>query len=113
MSSVTSSFSPKQLDAVKQVESPDDIPSSCPQNFNLFSDCFAAVAFNSIPAENNTLAEPFNYTIRADGGLSHIDVVKHSSDYEIRVLPLQWALDSVSINPYFRAHISHSYAPSW
>lgn len=97
MSRVTSGFSAKQLSAVRELDSPDDIPSACPQNFNLFSDCFAAVAFNSLPPENNSLAEPVNYTIRADGGLAHVDVAKHSSDYELRILPLQWAVDSVSI----------------
>ena len=37
-----------------------------------------------------------NYTIQVDGGLTFIDVVHHAGDYERRVLPLQWAVDSVS-----------------
>ena len=94
MSIVTEGFGSSQLRAVHQVDSPDDIPNACPQNFNLFSECFAAVAFNSLPGPNGTL--PLNYTLRADGGLFHIDVTKHSSDYERRLLPLQWAIDSVS-----------------
>ena len=93
ISHVTSGFSSKQLLAVRQLDSPDDIPSACPQNFNLFSECFAAVAFNSLPGPNGSL--PLNYTLRADGGLFHIDVTKHTSDYEKRLLPLQWAVDSV------------------
>ncbi|KAI0042590.1 P-loop containing nucleoside triphosphate hydrolase protein [Auriscalpium vulgare] len=96
MAHITRAFSPKQLRAVKQVASPEDIPSTCPQNFNLFSECFAAVAFNSVPASSNA-SLPVNYTIRADGGLWHIDVVRHSSDYENRILPLQWALDQAII----------------
>lgn len=96
MSRVTSGFNERQLQSVRQVASPDDIPNACPQNFNLLSECFAAVSFNSLPtAENASI--PLNYTIHVDGGLSHIDVVRHTSDFEKRILPLQWAIDSVSI----------------
>ncbi|VDB86266.1 unnamed protein product [Peniophora sp. CBMAI 1063] len=94
MSRVTSGFSREQLGAVKQAPSADVIPSLCPQNFNLFSECWAGVVFNSLPAE---VGAPVNYTIRADGGLFHIDVVSHNSDYEKRILPLQWAIDSAII----------------
>jgi ATP-binding cassette subfamily A (ABC1) protein 3 len=48
-----------------------------------------------MPSTGGADAEPVNYTIRADAGLYHIDVVKHSSDYEKRILPLQWAIDQV------------------
>ncbi|KAI0640229.1 P-loop containing nucleoside triphosphate hydrolase protein [Trametes polyzona] len=92
---ITRDFNGKQLSNVRQLASPADIPSACPQNFNLFSECFAAVAFNSLPGPDGTL--PLNYTLRADGGLFHIDVTKHTSDYEDRVLPLQWAIDSAII----------------
>lgn len=90
---ITSGFSDRQLSAVRKVESPDDIPSACPQNFNLFSECYGAVAFNSFPTTNANDPRPINYTLRADGGLFHIDVTKHTSDYELRILPLQWAID--------------------
>ncbi|KAH9885418.1 P-loop containing nucleoside triphosphate hydrolase protein [Cubamyces lactineus] len=92
---ITRDFSSKQLNNVRQLSSPEDIPEACPQNFNLFSECFAAVAFNSLPGPDGTL--PLNYTLRADGGLFHIDVTKHTSDYEKRILPLQWAIDSAII----------------
>lgn len=82
--------------SVKQVSSPTDIAAACPQNFNLFSECFAAIAFNSLPSAGQSEI-PVNYTISADAGLYHIDVVKHKSDYEKRILPLQWALDKVFI----------------
>ncbi|KAM5535265.1 hypothetical protein V8D89_011071 [Ganoderma adspersum] len=95
ISRITTGFSSKQLSAVRQLDSPADIPTACPQNFNLFSECFAAVAFNSLPGPNGSL--PLNYTLRADGGLFHIDVTKHNSDYEKRLLPLQWAVDSAII----------------
>ncbi|KAI0321250.1 hypothetical protein OF83DRAFT_1100473 [Amylostereum chailletii] len=93
MTHVTQGLSDKQRRAVRKAASADVIPASCPQNFNLFSECFAAVIFNSIPPLNHSDALPVNYTIRADGGLFHIDVVKHKSDYERRILPLQWAVD--------------------
>ena len=107
ISHITRGFNAKQLGAIRQLDSPADIPSACPQNFNLFSECFAAVAFNSFPRPNDSL--PLNYTLRADGGLFHIDVTKHTSDYEKRVLPLQWAVDSVSPWQFLCAQGSDNY----
>ena len=94
MAHITQSFTSSQLNAVKRAATPDEIPSFCPQNFNLFSECFAAIAFNHLPTSAND-TNPVDYTIRADGGLFHIDVVHHTSDFEKRVLPLQWAVDQV------------------
>lgn len=94
MNRVTSGFNDRQLGLVHQLSSRDEIVQTCPQNFNLFSECFAAVVFDSMPTAANATA-PVNYTILVDGGLFHVDVVRHTSDYEERVLPLQWALDSV------------------
>ena len=94
MAHITRDFTESQLNAVRQVDSPADIPTECPQSFNLMSGCFAAIAFNNIPAQGNA-TNPVNYTIRADGGLFHIDVVNHASDFEKRILPLQWAVDQV------------------
>ncbi|KAK0217586.1 hypothetical protein EDD85DRAFT_990713 [Armillaria nabsnona] len=93
---ITQNFTTSQLAAVRQLDSPDEIPAACPQNFNLFSECFAAIAFYNIPA-NGSATNPINYTIRADAGLAHIDVVKHASDFEKRILPLQWAIDQAII----------------
>ncbi|KAK7686529.1 hypothetical protein QCA50_010128 [Cerrena zonata] len=98
MAHVTRGFSDRQLAAVRKVDSPEDIPSACPQNFNLFSECYGAVAFNSFPTANPNDTRPINYTLRADGGLFHIDVEKHSSDYELRILPLQWAVDKAIVD---------------
>lgn len=91
---ITRNFTSSQLNFVKKVATPDDIPSSYPQNFNLFSECFAAIAFNYLPTSHDDTS-PIEYTIRADGGLDHIDVMRHTSDYEKRILPLQWAIDQV------------------
>ncbi|KAA1477252.1 P-loop containing nucleoside triphosphate hydrolase protein [Dentipellis sp. KUC8613] len=98
MTHITRSFSSKQLRAVQKLAFPSDVPSACPQNFNLFSECFAAVTFNSIPPANNSELSPVNYTISADGGLFHIDSIHHKSDYERRILPLQWAVDEALIS---------------
>jgi hypothetical protein len=107
---LTAGFSPAQRAGVVQVGDPGDIAGKCPQNFNGFSECFAAVVFNAFPGaplsaasagganRTNTTspalgpANAVNYTLRADGGLYHIDV-RGRSDYERRVLPLQRALD--------------------
>lgn len=95
MAHITRNFTSFQLNAVKKVATPDDIPSLCPQNFNLFSECFAAIAFDYLPTSQNDTSS-IEYTIRADGGLSHIDVIRHTSDFEKKILPLQWAVDQVS-----------------
>ncbi|TFK42170.1 hypothetical protein BDQ12DRAFT_710453 [Crucibulum laeve] len=95
MDRITSSFSQAQKDRVKKVGAASDIVTECPQNFNLFSECFAAIVFNDIPNEGNS--NPVNYTIRADAGLAFINVEKHTSDFEKRILPLQWAIDKAII----------------
>jgi hypothetical protein len=96
MAHMTQGFTSSQLNAVKKAATPDEIPSFCPQNFNLFSECFAAVAFIHLPTSAND-TNPIDYTIRADGGLFHIDVVHHTSDFEKKILPLQWAVDKVGL----------------
>ncbi|KAF8808210.1 P-loop containing nucleoside triphosphate hydrolase protein [Phlegmacium glaucopus] len=96
ISHITTNFTPNQLTSVKQLSSPLDIPATCPQNFRSFSQCFAAVAFTSIPADGNA-SNPINYTIFGDGALAFIDVKHHTSDFEMRILPLQWAIDQAII----------------
>ncbi|KAL5533846.1 hypothetical protein ACEPAG_306 [Sanghuangporus baumii] len=96
MARVTSGFTSRQMSTVHQLATRDDIVEACPQNFNLFSECFAAVSFDSFPSSAMDNAS-LNYTIFVDGGLAHVDVEDHSSDYEKRVLPLQWAIDSAII----------------
>ncbi|CAG7851662.1 ABC transporter A family member 6 AltName: Full=ABC transporter ABCA.6 [Serendipita indica DSM 11827] len=92
MDRVTANFSPWQKSLVHQLDSPQDIDPQCQQNFNGFSECFAAVIFDDITGFSGV-----NYTIRADAGLRYVNVDKHNSDVELRVLPLQWALDSAII----------------
>jgi hypothetical protein len=81
------------LRAVQAVDDPNDVPNSCRQNFNGFSECYGAVVFNSVD-EHGVL----NYTIRADAGLFFVDVQRHTSDFEQRVFPLQWAVDRAIIS---------------
>ncbi|PFH49786.1 hypothetical protein AMATHDRAFT_4551 [Amanita thiersii Skay4041] len=97
ISRITGSFTKEQFKNVKQVSNASDIPFQCPQNFNFFSECFAAVIFYDIPP-NGSRNRPVNYTIRADAGLSFIDVERHTSHYEQRILPLQWAIDKAIID---------------
>ncbi|KXN84990.1 ABC transporter A family member 2 [Leucoagaricus sp. SymC.cos] len=106
---ISSGFSEKQRRGLRQVASVSDIAIACPQNFNLRSTCFAAIAFNDIPApsENRSI----NYTIRADGGLVFVDVEKHTSDYEERLVPLQWAVDKAIIE--LQTGISPSTPREW
>jgi ATP-binding cassette, subfamily A (ABC1), member 3 len=94
MSRITANFTSSQLKAVKKVASPSDVVPACPQNFALVSECFAAVIFQNIPA--NGSGENVEYTIQADAGLFYVNVIRHTSDFEERILPLQWALDQVS-----------------
>lgn len=96
MAHITSGFSEYQMNAVKQVASPADIPSQCPQNFNLISECYAGMAFNYLPV-SSTDTTPINYTISADGGLVYVNVYSHTSDFETRILPLQLAIDEVML----------------
>ncbi|KAI9067182.1 hypothetical protein FKP32DRAFT_1755315, partial [Trametes sanguinea] len=94
MSRVTRGFSSKQLSAVMHVDS-DQIGNLCQQNFNGVSGCFASVLFEAAPTAGSN--STFNYTIRADSHLAFVDVKSHASDYEVRILPLQWAVESAII----------------
>lgn len=86
-------FTDHQLAAV-QLTKPQDIPEKCPQNFNGYSSCYAAVVFTDMDP-NGATPQGFNYTLFADAGLNHIDVERHTSDVVQRLLPLQWAIDKV------------------
>lgn len=92
-------FGHKQRNNVKRVESADEVPSTCPENFIGLSQCYAVVVFEGLPTEGDpeSSKQPFNYTLRADSGLYYINVVKHTSSFEERVMPLQWAIESAYI----------------
>lgn len=96
MDRVAAGFSDQQRGAMMKVDTPQAIVDECPQNFNLFSRCFAALSFQAIPE-----AGTINYTIYADQGLSYIDVEDHAGDFQKRLFPLQWAVDHVGRHEFF------------
>lgn len=104
MSIVTSEFSDGQLSGVRQVDSVEEMAAACRPNFNGFSGCFAGLEFNGLLPGNQ-----INYTIRADFGLAHIDV-ENKSDFEIRLLPLQWAVDKVCPHGSPLSDFAHRYS---
>ena len=89
-------FSQKQRSNVKKLASADEVPSTCPENFIGLSQCYAVVVFDGMPTKGDPKSskQPFNYTLRADSGLYYINVFKHTSSFEQRVMPLQWAVES-------------------
>ncbi|KAH9937769.1 P-loop containing nucleoside triphosphate hydrolase protein [Epithele typhae] len=91
---MTAGFSSKQLAAFHKVTT-EEIAGRCIENPNGKSGCFAAVTFEQLPARGNN--QTINYTIRVDDSTGFIDVKGHNSDYEVRVLPVQWAVDSAII----------------
>jgi len=98
ISHLASNFTSIQLAAVKQVQNRSELLLACPQNYNGITPCFAAIEFVNTPSVNasDSVSGPMEYVIHADAGLGHVDVVAHTSDFEDRILPLQWAIDSVS-----------------
>lgn len=91
---ITRGFNDKQLASISKVQTTNDIPAKCPQNFNLFSECFAGLSFEYLPS-GPTDTDPIEYTILGNGGFGYINAIEHTSDYELYVLPLQWAVDQV------------------
>jgi len=92
---------------VHKITDPAQVEKECPENFNLLSDCFAAIVFGGIDVSGHVLVRKLsisraqlisfqNYTIRSDFGLAMTDVKHHGNDdTQTRLLPLQWAIDSV------------------
>ncbi|EJD51317.1 P-loop containing nucleoside triphosphate hydrolase protein [Auricularia subglabra TFB-10046 SS5] len=91
MDRVTQDFSDRQLRSVRQLENVSDVAAQCPQNFQLYSECYAAIVFEPSTAGN------YSYTLRGDAGFFFVDVQRHTSDFERRVLPLQSAIDRAII----------------
>ena len=97
MERITTNFTSSQRAAVKQVD-PDSIFSECPQNYHGYTPCFAAILFQNIPYTNSSgfgLNPNITYTIYADWGLKYVNVEQHTSDFEERIMPLQWEVDRV------------------
>lgn len=94
MGHVTSNFTTKQLASIHQLQDDQVLGDTCKSNFNGGSACFITITFDEIPTENDIL--PLNYTIRSDNGAFYVDVTKHRSDLETRIIPMQWAIDQVT-----------------
>ncbi|KAH7105549.1 P-loop containing nucleoside triphosphate hydrolase protein [Auriculariales sp. MPI-PUGE-AT-0066] len=93
MQRLTRGLDAAQLDQVIREDNPDRVAENCPQNFQLYSECYAALIFTS----PNTSSSDITYTLRGDAGFFFVDVVKHTTDFEKRVLPLQVAVDQAII----------------
>ncbi|TFK42145.1 hypothetical protein BDQ12DRAFT_703521 [Crucibulum laeve] len=96
MSQVTRGFSDTQLNSVHRFNSTSQINSLCVTSFNGASPCFVAISFDVIP---NVLAgdtRPVSYTIRTPE-MAHVDVIKHDSDVELSLIPIQWAVNQAII----------------
>ena len=102
---ITRGFNNKQLTAISKVETTDDIPAKCPQNFNLFSECFAGLSFEYLPS-GPTDTRQITYTILGNAGFGYVNAIEHTSDYELYVLPLQWAVDQVTSKGGFGLGVS-------
>ena len=72
MQHITSGFDEYQRSAVRQVDTPGDIPSNC----------YAGITFNYLPV-SPTDTTPINYTISADRGLVYVDVYSHTSTLKL------------------------------
>lgn len=81
----------------------------CPQNYNWLSECYAGLVIDGVDPATSQIVGGIhrlqrevtdasqNYTIRGDLGLAQVDVDNHASDdVQTRLLPLQWAVESVS-----------------
>lgn len=74
----------------------DDIFSVCAQNLQGSSKCLAAIEWNNIDLIADTPI--YNYTLRGNTGLVHIDVLSQNTDTDRTLLPLQWAIDRAITN---------------
>jgi ABC-type multidrug transport system ATPase subunit len=73
----------------------DEIYTVCAQNLQGSSKCLAAIQWNNI--DLGAKVPVYNYTIRGNSGLVHIDV-ESGTDVDKTLLPLQWAVDQAITN---------------
>lgn len=98
MSLVTAGFTTsKQRNAVLNVPTLESLFNICISNANGASGCFMALSFDGIPRADKADNRAINYTLRGDGGAFFVDVARHTSDLETRLIPLQWAIDQVGL----------------
>lgn len=95
MDLVAQPLSSARRQSVIKVDNLDALDLACPTNYNGRSSCYAGIIFNGLPRSNDS-ASPIFYIIRGDMGETYVNVKGHTGDYEKNVLPIQWAIDSVS-----------------
>lgn len=76
-------------ESIHELDNANEIFDLCHENLNGFSKCYGAVQWNSIDEENKI----YNYTIRANSGISYVNVDDGQSATDVYVMPLQWAVD--------------------
>ena len=70
---------------VFRLSAENDLLTVCEQNLQGSSNCLGAIVWNSI----DTNANIYNYTLRADAGLTKINVNDHNDSVEEYILPFQ------------------------
>ena len=96
-------FNAYQRSAVQELAAADGLRDECQQNWSGTSPCYAAIWFNNVQAGSGAI----DYTLLVDEGLGDtIDVDGQKSDYQKRVLPIQWAIDKVQFNTKLRKMVN-------
>ena len=104
MAEVTKEFSSSQLSLVYQESSTQDLGANCQLDFNIKSPCFAGAIFKSIPPIGD-VSKRVEYTlVREAEFFDTVDVKTHNTEVEQWTMPLQYAIEKVSLSPliYFR-----------
>ncbi|KAF9479407.1 P-loop containing nucleoside triphosphate hydrolase protein [Pholiota conissans] len=97
MGQISKNFTLKQLNALKEVENTQQVQQACLLNFNGASGCFSTVTFETIPTTAGSDNRSVEYIIRYDDGVQHINIAKHDTDFETKLLAVQWAIDQAVI----------------
>lgn len=97
MNHVMANFSSRQLAGIYEANS-SELNKRCVLNFSGGSSCYITVTFESIPPTSSNGSLGLEYTIRSDEGIYQVDVFRHTSGLETKVIPLQWAIDHVCGN---------------
>ena len=94
MNLVVTNFSSRQRAGIHEASS-SELNKRCVLNFSGGSSCYITVTFDSIPPTSSNGSLGLEYTIRSDEGIYQVDVFRHTSALETKVIPFQWAIDHV------------------
>lgn len=81
---------------VMELSNSDDIFVVCAQNLQGSSNCLGAIQWNSVDLTSEIPV--YNYTLRGNTGSAYINVQDGTTDTDIKLLPLQWAVDRAITN---------------